>query len=153
MTNKHAIVYTDGACSRNGKAGAKAGIGAYCSHDAKLCFSAPLKGSKQTNIRAEMDAAREAIQRAKDGAYAKITVRTDSEFLKKAIELYKPNWERNGWKTASGRDVSNKSDFEALAKASDGIVVEYEWIRGHAGHDGNERADQNAKKGARATLK
>ncbi|XP_003746993.1 ribonuclease H1 [Galendromus occidentalis] len=140
------VVYTDGACSGNGMAGAKAGIGVYWGDGDPRNVSEPLKG-KPTNNRAEIQAATRAIQQAKEQGYEEVEIRTDSDFLVQSTTKWMPGWQEKNWKTAAGKPVINKEDFEDLLEASKGIDVKWTHVNGHSGIHGNEQADNLAVSG------
>jgi ribonuclease HI len=123
-SNERPIVYTDGACERNGFEGAKGGIGVYWGEGHEDNLSEPLRG-RQTNNRAEIQAAKRAIDQAKRRGYRKVTLRTDSDFLYKSQIHWKNKWKRNGWKTSNGSNVKNKEDFIELEEASHGIDINW----------------------------
>jgi ribonuclease HI len=121
-SNERPIVYTGGACSRNGFKGAKGGIGVYWGEGHEHNLSEPLHG-RQTNNRAEIQVAKRDIVEAKQRGYRKVTVRTDSNFLYKSQIDWNNKWKRNGWKTSNGSDVKNKEDFLELEEVSHGINI------------------------------
>lgn len=149
------IVYTDGACTKNGKIGARAGYGVYFADDHPLNISRPLPGAA-TNQRAEMTAALEAIRTVlanellqKGGV---LELRTDSNYTKRGLEDWMYKWVRSGWVTASGSAVKNKDLWLQLMEAKEqlmnaGIVLHLVWVRGHSGDPGNEAADRLAVAG------
>ncbi|RWS27327.1 ribonuclease H1-like protein [Leptotrombidium deliense] len=146
--SKHAIVYTDGACSKNGYSGAKAGIGVFWGKNDPRNVSAPLTG-RPTNNRAEIHAAIIAIKQAKKFGYDSVTIRTDSKFLMNSMKSWVKKWSTNGWKLSNGNDVVNKEDFEELLSVMDGIKVNWEKVSAHSGIPGNEAADKLAVQGAK----
>lgn len=93
------VCYTDGCCHNNGKPTAKGGIGVFWNDDSELNVSDPLPG-KQTNNRAEMQAACRALRQAKEMGVTRLEIRTDSGYLKNGIEKWIKAWKNNGWKTA-----------------------------------------------------
>jgi len=144
--SKYISVYTDGACEENGRRGARAGIGVYWGPNHRFNVSEPLLG-RQTNNRAEIHAAIRAIRQAKSEGLPGINVHTDSKFMIKSITEWIQKWKRNGWKLSTGSPVINREDFEELEEAKKGIIVRWVYVKGHAGHAGNEAADQLAKNG------
>jgi ribonuclease HI len=81
---------------------------------------------------------------------APIEIHTDSQYVKNGITQWIKSWKKNGWKTASKQPVKNKDLWLVLDKAvADRPNVSFHWVKGHAGHDGNEAADRLADKGAR----
>uniref|UniRef100_A0A3B1KIX8 Ribonuclease H1 n=1 Tax=Astyanax mexicanus TaxID=7994 RepID=A0A3B1KIX8_ASTMX len=121
------VVYTDGCCSRNGKTGARAGIGVYWGPDHPLNVAERLPG-RQTNQRAELQAACKALEQARDMDFKKIVLYTDSKFTINGITSWVKKWKTNGWKLNTGGEVLH--------------------IAGHAGFKGNEEADRLSREGA-----
>ncbi|KAG8124232.1 hypothetical protein E2320_019536 [Naja naja] len=141
------VVYTDGCCSRNGHQEARAGTGVYWGPGHPLNNSERLRG-RQTNQRAEINAACKAIEQAKRQNITKLAIYTDSKFTINGVTNWIPNWKNNGWKTSAGKEVTNREDFERLAKLSEGMDIQWMHVPGHAGFPGNEAADRLAKEGA-----
>ncbi|CAN7945673.1 unnamed protein product, partial [Ixodes hexagonus] len=86
--------------------------------------SEPLSG-RQTNNRAEIQAAARALDQVRERGGRNVTVHTDSDFLVKSTTKWMDNWTRNGWKTSTGETVKNKEDFQQLQRASEGLNVTY----------------------------
>uniref|UniRef100_A0A803JPR3 Ribonuclease H1 n=1 Tax=Xenopus tropicalis TaxID=8364 RepID=A0A803JPR3_XENTR len=145
---RSAQVYTDGCCSRNGQYGANGGIGVYWGPGDSRNVSAKLKG-RQTNQRAEIEAACTAVEQARDDNITSLNINTDSRFTIKGMTQWVPRWKENGWKTIDGRDVINKQDFQKLDKACENMDIKWNYVPGHSGSVGNDRADQLAKAGSR----
>ncbi len=134
-------IYTDGACSGNPGPG---GWGAL------LLFNGTEKEIsggefETTNNRMEMMAAIEALSALKRPC--KVLLTTDSSYLKDGITTWIHNWRRNGWKTASKKPVKNVDLWRTLEDALQRHDVEWVWVKGHAGHPENERADELARQG------
>ncbi|GAB6020761.1 Ribonuclease H1 [Chamberlinius hualienensis] len=140
-------VYTDGACSSNGKINSQGGIGVYWGPNNPMNVSEPLFG-RQTNNRAEIMAAVRALRQAKSAGYKNVVLHTDSQFLINGITKWIRKWKANGWKLSSGGSVINKEDFEALDDAQKGLIVRYKYVKGHSGDPGNEAADRLATQAA-----
>ncbi|XP_032068366.1 ribonuclease H1 [Thamnophis elegans] len=147
----YTVVYTDGCCSSNGRQEARAGTGVYWGPGHPLNNSERLQG-RQTNQRAEINAACKAIEQAKSQNIKKLAIYTDSKFTINGVTNWIPNWKTNGWKTSAGKDVTNREDFERLAKLSEGMDIQWMHVPGHAGFPGNEAADRLAKEGAGKSL-
>ncbi|XP_015678779.2 ribonuclease H1 [Protobothrops mucrosquamatus] len=147
----YVTVYTDGCCSSNGREAARAGTGVYWGPDHPLNNSERLHG-RQTNQRAEIHAACKAIEQAKRQNIRKLAIYTDSKFTINGVTSWIPNWKINGWKTSAGKEVTNREDFERLAKLSEGMDIQWMHVPGHAGFPGNEAADRLAKEGAGKSL-
>ncbi|XP_038824184.1 ribonuclease H1-like [Salvelinus namaycush] len=141
------VVYTDGCCSGNGKAGARAGIGVYWGRDHPLNVAEPLDG-RQTNQRAELQAACKALEQAKEMNIKKLVLYTDSKFTINGITSWVKNWKLNNWRLNSGGSVINKEDFEKLDMLNEELEVVWLHIPGHAGYLGNEEADRLSRAGA-----
>ncbi|VDN54142.1 unnamed protein product [Dracunculus medinensis] len=140
------IVYTDGACSANGRRGAKAGIGVFWGDDHPDNIAEPLKDGPPTNNRAELMAVIVAVKQAVNKGLSCIIIRTDSNLLIQSMNNWIKSWRLNGWKTANGQDVKNKDLIVELDKWLK--RVRFEHVAGHAGIYGNEKADELARKGA-----
>ncbi|OTF73327.1 hypothetical protein BLA29_001180 [Euroglyphus maynei] len=138
------IVYTDGACMNNGKRNAKAGIGVFWAIDHPDNITRRIDG-RQTNNRAEIEAAIVAIQIALKNNYRTLNIYTDSKFMITSMTEWLPKWKRNGWKLSTGETVKNKQDFlrldEELNKMDRLIWTK---VRAHSGDFGNEMADKLA---------
>lgn len=145
------VVYTDGCCSNNGKAGARAGIGVYWGRDHPLNVAERLEG-RQTNQRAELQAACKALEQAKEMNISKLVLYTDSKFTINGVTSWVKNWKQNGWRVASGSHVTNKEDFQKLDKLNGEVEVVWLHIPGHAGYTGNEEADRLSRVGASKPL-
>jgi len=142
-------VYTDGACSKNGQIGAKAGYGIWWAKDHELNQSEV--ADRNTNNAAEIQAVTETIKLAKLHDMKKILVHTDSNFLIDCVTKWMKNWKKNGWMTAKKEPVKNRVELEALDEAlemSPRVLVKYKHVRGHCGIVGNEEADSLAVLGA-----
>ncbi|XP_041721571.1 ribonuclease H1 isoform X2 [Coregonus clupeaformis] len=116
------VVYTDGCCSGNGKAGARAGIGVYWGRDHPLNVAEPLDG-RQTNQRAELQAACKALEQAKEMNIKKLVLYTDSKFTINGVTSWVKNWKLNNWRLNSGGPVINKEDFEKLDVLNEELEV------------------------------
>ncbi|XP_022115421.2 ribonuclease H1 [Pieris rapae] len=140
-------VYTDGACSSNGRSGARAGIGVYWGDGHSLNLSEPVSG-RATNNCGEIQAATKAIKQAIDHGVDKLAIYTDSKFLINSVTKWMPGWKRKGWKLQSGEPVKNEMDFKDLDSVQNKINIKWNYVEAHKGIHGNEMADQLAKAGA-----
>lgn len=145
------VVYTDGCCSANGKQGARAGIGVYWGHNHPLNVAERLQG-RQTNQRAELQAACKALEQAKEKSIKKLVLYTDSKFTINGVTSWVKNWKLNNWRLKSGGPVTNKEDFVKLDKLNAELEVVWLHIPGHAGYRGNEEADRLSREGAAKPL-
>ncbi|MCG6873994.1 MAG: ribonuclease HI [Betaproteobacteria bacterium] len=139
-------IYTDGACKGNpgpGGWGALLRIGA---HEKELFGGEP----ETTNNRMELAAVINALASLKRPCTVEIY--TDSQYVRNGITEWLAQWRRRGWKTADGKPVKNLDLWHDLEREAGRHKVRWHWVRGHAGHDGNERADALANRGV-ASLK
>lgn len=136
-----AVIYTDGACSGNPGPGGWGAILKFGKHRKELCG-----GEKETtNNRMELLAAISALDSLKWAA--SVDLHTDSNYLKDGITKWIFNWKRNGWKTAAKKPVKNEDLWKRLDELASRHDVEWHWVKGHAGHPENERADELAREG------
>jgi ribonuclease HI len=135
------VIHTDGACSGNPGPG---GWGAILESGA---HRKELKGGEQltTNNRMELTAAIEALEALK--THSDVDLYTDSNYLRGGITSWIKGWKRNGWRTADKKPVKNVELWQRLDAALKPHEVRWHWIKGHAGHAENERADQLARDG------
>jgi len=145
MSESEAIVeiYTDGACSGNPGPGGWGVLLRYGAKEKEL-----FGGEKDTtNNRMELTAvirALEALTRP-----VKVRLHTDSTYVMQGITRWIHGWKKNGWKTSSKDPVKNADLWQELESATLRHTIEWRWVKGHAGHDGNERADALANKGVK----
>lgn len=140
------VAYTDGACSGNpGPGGWGALLIARRAGD--VVRERELKGGAAltTNNRMELTAAIEVLVAL--GRPTAITIVTDSQYVKGGVTQWIHGWKRNGWKTASRQPVKNEDLWRALDEAQARHEVTWTWVKGHAGHEENERADLLAREG------
>jgi ribonuclease HI len=135
------VIHTDGACSGNPGPGGWGAILAFDGRERELFGGAPAT----TNNRMELIAAIEALSALKRPC--KVDLYTDSEYLRNGITGWIKSWKRNGWRTASRAPVKNAELWQTLDRLVATHDVTWHWLRGHAGHDLNERADALARKG------
>ena len=139
-------IYTDGACSGNPGPG---GWGA-------VLISGPhrkeIRGGEAdtTNNRMELTAAIAALDALKRPS--RVDVHSDSEYLRNGISVWIDGWKRNGWRTSAKQPVKNAELWLKLDAARQRQEVRWHWVRGHAGHTENERADELAREGMRPFL-
>jgi len=134
-------LFTDGACKGNPGPGGWGALLRYGEHEREL-FGGE---NNTTNNRMELMAAIEGLNALKRPCQVALT--TDSQYVKQGINQWLAGWKRNGWKTASRQPVKNKDLWQALDAACERHQVEWHWVKGHAGHEENERADQLANRG------
>lgn len=140
-------IYTDGACSGNPGPGGWGAILRSGDTEKELCGGEP----QTTNNRMEITAVIEALRVLKRPVEAR--VHTDSQYVQKGISEWIHGWKRRGWKTAAKAPVKNEDLWRELDRLAAQHRIEWVWVRGHAGHAENERADALANKGLRMALK
>ena len=138
-------VYTDGACKGN------PGQGGWGALIIENDTEREIYGgeSNTTNNRMELMAVIKALELLKE--QNNITVYTDSTYVQKGISEWIINWKRNGWKSSNKKSVKNKDLWVELDNLNDQMSVKWQWIKGHAGHSGNERADYLANLGVNSS--
>ena len=135
------VVYTDGACSGNPGPGGWGAILQFGDREKEISG-----GEKNTtNNRMELIAAISALKALKRTCPVKVY--TDSSYVKDGITKWIHGWQKNGWKTAARKPVKNAELWQQLLDALASHEVEWHWVKGHAGHPENERADELARKG------
>lgn len=140
------VIHTDGACSGNpGPGGWGALMQAF--EGAEMVRERELKGgeAETTNNRMELVAAIEALETLSRPSAVRVV--TDSAYVKGGVTQWIAGWKRNGWKTAAKKPVKNQDLWERLDAAAARHEIDWEWIKGHAGHEENERADKLARDG------
>ncbi len=135
-------VYTDGACKGNPGPGGWGALLRFGDHEKELFGGEP----NTTNNRMELTAVIEALRVLK--RTCKVRVHTDSQYVQKGISEWLANWRRRGWRTSDGKPVKNQDLWQALDELAGGHAIEWRWVKGHAGHPENERADALANIGA-----
>jgi len=140
------IAHTDGACSGNPGPGGW-GVLLEALRDGAVIKARELSGgeAETTNNRMELMAAIMALETLERPSA--ITIVTDSAYVKNGVSSWIHGWKRNGWKTADRKPVKNVELWQRLDTAQARHQVTWKWIKGHAGHDGNERADALARAG------
>lgn len=140
------IAYTDGACSGNPGPGGW-GVLMRAMEGDKIVKQRELKGgaANTTNNQMELLAAINALEVL--GRTAKLTIVTDSTYVKNGVTGWIHGWKRNGWRTAAKKPVKNVELWQRLDAAQADHDVTWEWVKGHAGHPENERADELAREG------
>ena len=140
------FAYTDGACSGNPGPGGWGVLMRAMDGDA-VKKERELKGgeSQTTNNRMELLAAINALESLTRPS--RITIITDSAYVKNGVTGWIHGWKRNGWKTAAKKPVKNAELWQRLDAAQHTHDVTWEWVKGHAGHPENERADELARAG------
>lgn len=141
--DKEFVIYTDGACSGNPGPGGWGVLMLYGDLEKTLYGGEP----ETTNNRMELTAAIEALTAVKPNYKGSITLWTDSTYVLKGITEWIKGWKKRGWKNAAKKPVKNVDLWEALDVLNAKHDVTWKWVKGHAGVEGNERADELARLG------
>lgn len=140
------VAYTDGACSGNPGPGGW-GVLMRAMRDGATLKERELSGgeAETTNNRMELMAAIRALEVLERPS--QITIITDSAYVKNGVTSWIHGWKRNGWRTSNKKPVKNVELWQRLDEAQARHKVIWEWVKGHAGHPENERADELARAG------
>ncbi len=149
MTTERAkvVMFTDGACSGNPGPGGWGVILVSGAHRKELTGGE----ADTTNNRMELLAAINGLEALKKPSL--VELHTDSMYLRDGITKWVHGWKRNGWKTADKKPVKNVELWQRLLLAVATHEIDWRWVKGHAGHDENERADALAREGMQPFLK
>jgi ribonuclease HI len=133
--------FTDGACSGNPGPGGWGVLLRMGKHEKELCGGE----AKTTNQQMELQAAIEALKALNKPC--NITIHSDSKYVVQGMNEWIHNWKKKGWKTAGKKPVSNLERWQQLDALAARHHVTWQWVKGHAGHPENERADELARRG------
>ncbi|MDQ6957818.1 MAG: ribonuclease HI [Mariprofundaceae bacterium] len=137
--------FTDGACSGNPGPGGWGVLLRMGKHEKELCGGEPAT----TNQRMELQAAIEALKALRKECH--MTIHSDSKYVVQGMAEWIHGWKKNGWKNAGKKPIANQDLWERLDQLASGHDVTWVWVKGHAGHPENERADELARKGIPVT--
>ena len=140
-------IYTDGACSGNPGPGGWGAVMISGPHRKEICGGE----AQTTNNRMELAAAIAALDALKKPS--RVDLHSDSEYLRNGISMWIEGWKRYGWRTSAKQPVKNVELWQRLDAARQRHEVDWHWVRGHAGHTENERADELAREGMRPFLR
>jgi ribonuclease HI len=135
-------IYTDGACVPNPGPGGWGAVLRYGRHEKEMYGGEP---ERTTNNRMELTAPIRALESLTRPSVVQLY--TDSTYVRNGITQWLPKWKRNGWRTAAREPVKNADLWQALDAALERHQVTWLWVKGHAGHPENERADRLAARG------
>lgn len=139
MAENTIVIHTDGACSGNPGPGGWGAILHWKGHEKELSGAE----AETTNNRMELMAAIAALEALKRRSTVRLV--TDSTYVRDGVTKWIHGWKRNGWKTAAKKPVKNEDLWKRLDAIASSHDVTWEWVKGHAGHPENERADQLAR--------
>ncbi len=145
MTPK-VVIYTDGACRGNPGPGGWGAILMSGGHKKEIKGGDPAT----TNNRMELMAAIQALEALNKPC--KVELHTDSQYVKNGVTQWMRGWKAKGWRTADGSPVKNEDLWKRLDLARARHDVDWRWVKGHAGHEMNERADELARQGMKDML-
>ena len=140
MPNKVVEVFTDGACRGNPGPGGWGALLRYNGTERELYGYQ----AQSTNNQMELMAAIQALETLTRPCEVVLT--TDSQYVRQGITEWMSGWKRKGWKTAAGKPVKNQELWQRLDAAAAQHKIDWRWVKGHSGHDENERVDQLANK-------
>jgi ribonuclease HI len=143
---KHVTLITDGACLGNPGPGGWACLLRSSQHYREIYGS----HLHTTNNRMELAAVIEGLNALKESC--KVAIVTDSEYVHKGITEWMDTWKQNGWRNTDKKPVKNQDLWQALDQALARHEVKWQWVKGHAGHSDNDRADQLAGEAARLQI-
>ena len=135
------VIFTDGACSGNPGPGGWGAVLRFGGREKEICGGE----ADTTNNRMELMAAIQALEALNKPC--KLELHTDSQYVRNGITQWLPSWKARGWKTADKKPVKNEDLWKRLDQARLRHDVDWRWVKGHAGHELNERADGLARKG------
>jgi len=138
---KSVSIWTDGACSGNPGPGGWGALLRSGEHEKELSGGE----FETTNNRMELMAAIEALNALKEAC--EVDLYTDSQYVKGGMTGWIHGWKKNGWKTSAKKPVKNVELWQALDEAVSRHKINWHWVKGHAGHEENERADELARMG------
>jgi ribonuclease HI len=141
MTDRAVEIFTDGACRGNPGPGGWGVVFRYGETEKEI-FGGE---AATTNNRMELTAVIRALEALKQPSRVKLY--TDSQYVQKGIQEWIHSWKRNGWKTSDKKPVKNKELWVELDELRRSHDIEWHWVKGHAGHPENERADALANRG------
>ncbi|BET10880.1 ribonuclease HI [Pandoraea sputorum] len=141
MTLPQVEIYTDGACKGNPGPGGWGALLVAGKHRKEMFGGEP----NTTNNRMELLAVIRALEALNKPC--QVVLHTDSQYVQKGISEWIHGWKARGWKTAAKEPVKNADLWQELDAVSQKHDIDWRWVKGHAGHDGNEAADQLANRG------
>ncbi len=145
--DKTVVVFADGACKGNPGPGGWGAILRMGEREKEIYGGEPAT----TNNRMELTAVIRALEALK--RRCKVKVYTDSQYVQKGVSEWLAQWKRRGWRTADRKPVKNEDLWRRLDELAQGHEVDWHWVKGHAGHPENERADALANRGVQGVFR
>lgn len=139
--NEKVVIYTDGACRGNPGPGGWGALLTYKGNTRELCGGE----SQTTNNRMELTAVIQALETLTKPCV--VELHSDSKYVLQGITEWLPNWKKRGWKTANKGAVKNEDLWRRLDAARERHQIDWRWVKGHSGSNGNDRADKLANLG------
>lgn len=136
-------IFSDGACRGNPGPGGWGALLRYREHEKTLYGGEP----NTTNNRMELQAVISGLAALKPDSATPVEVHTDSKYVQQGMQSWIHGWKRNGWKTSDKKPVKNADLWQQLDALAQKFDISWHWVKGHAGHPENERADQLANQG------
>ena len=140
MSNNKVIVFTDGGCRGNPGPGGWGALLRFGDHEKEIYGYE----EETTNNRMELMAAIRSLEIL--SRECTIVLTTDSQYVRQGITEWMDGWKKRGWKTAAKKPVKNKDLWQRLDEAVQQHDIDWQWVKGHSGHEGNERADDLANR-------
>ncbi len=140
MSSDQVIVFTDGGCRGNPGPGGWGALMRFGNHEKEIYGYE----EETTNNRMELMAAIRALEIL--SRECSVVLTTDSQYVRQGITEWMDGWKKRGWKTAAKKPVKNKDLWQRLDKAVKQHDIDWQWVKGHSGHEGNERADDLANR-------
>ena len=140
------VIFTDGACKGNPGPGGWGVWLKYGEVEKELCGGE----RSTTNNRMELTAVIRALQALK--RRCEVQLHTDSKYVQQGITAWIHGWKKNGWRTSDKKPVKNDDLWKELDQLAQQHDIDWRWVKGHAGHEGNERADQLANRGVERVI-
>ncbi len=140
MTSDKVKIYTDGGCRGNPGPGGWGALMRFGDHEKEIYGYE----DETTNNRMELMAAIRSLEIL--SRECSVVLTTDSQYVRQGITDWMDGWKKRGWKTAAKKPVKNKDLWQRLDKAVQQHDIDWQWVKGHSGHEGNERADDLANR-------